>query len=143
MRQACIILQMNQNTFIRHAKRLGCYRPNPTAKGQRKGPGKSVKYTLEEILSGVPTTVHTYKLKLRLLKAKIFEYMCMSCGLTQWRGLPIPLELHHVDGNSTNHKKENLQLLCPNCHALTDTYRAKNKRQAPSHSSANTSHVPA
>ena len=43
-----------------------------------------------------------------------------------WNGLPIPLELHHIDGNRNNHKFENLQLLCLNCHAQTDTFRAKN-----------------
>jgi 5-methylcytosine-specific restriction endonuclease McrA len=42
-------------------------------------------------------------------------------------GNPIPLELEHKDGNCTNHNIENLELLCPNCHALTDTYRGKNK----------------
>jgi len=39
--------------------------------------------------------------------------------------LPIPLELHHIDGNQTNVSLDNLQLLCPNCHTLTDNYRGK------------------
>jgi predicted HNH restriction endonuclease len=39
---------------------------------------------------------------------------------------PIPLELHHKDGNRYNDQLENLILLCPNCHAFTENYRAKN-----------------
>ena len=39
---------------------------------------------------------------------------------------PIPLELHHINGVHSDNRIENLQLLCPNCHALTDNYRCKN-----------------
>lgn len=39
----------------------------------------------------------------------------------------VPLEVHHIDGNYLNNNEENLQLLCPNCHALTSTYKAANK----------------
>jgi len=42
---------------------------------------------------------------------------------------PIPLELHHIDGVNTNHCIENLQMLCPNCHAFTDNYRGKGKKE--------------
>lgn len=52
--------------------------------------------------------------------------MCNSCGLEDWLGEKIPLELEHKDGTSTNHKLSNLELLCPNCHAQTSTYRGKN-----------------
>jgi len=46
--------------------------------------------------------------------------------MTEWLGRPIPLELHHIDGNRDNNVLENYQLLCPNCHALTDSYRGRN-----------------
>lgn len=51
---------------------------------------------------------------------------CSECGLTEWRGQPIPLELDHISGNRRDLRVENLRLLCPNCHALTPTYRGKN-----------------
>ncbi len=53
---------------------------------------------------------------------------CEECKLTEWRGASIILELHHINGNPADNRKENLQLLCCNCHALTDNWRAKNKK---------------
>lgn len=52
-------------------------------------------------------------------------HFCMSCKLSSWQGKSIPLELEHVDGVSSNHSEENLKLLCPNCHAMTPTYRRR------------------
>lgn len=54
------------------------------------------------------------------------EHRCESCGLTEWLDKPIPLEVHHIDGKELNSELDNLILLCPNCHALTDNYRGRN-----------------
>ena len=51
---------------------------------------------------------------------------CECCGLEEWMENPIPLEVHHKDGDELNSTLENLQLLCPNCHSMTDTYKGKN-----------------
>ena len=67
-----------------------------------------------------------YRLKDRLIKAGLKEYKCERCGLTEWLGEPIPLQLHHKDGNHCNHRLENVELLCPNCHSLTDTFAGRN-----------------
>jgi hypothetical protein len=53
-------------------------------------------------------------------------HQCEVCKLIEWMGKPIPLELDHLDGNPTNNVRENLRLICPNCHAQTETYRGKN-----------------
>lgn len=50
---------------------------------------------------------------------------CNDCGINEWQGQKIPLELDHIDGNSSNNTLENLRLLCPNCHSLTDTWRGR------------------
>lgn len=52
--------------------------------------------------------------------------MCENCKMTEWLGQPIPLEVHHKDGNRHHNELANYELLCPNCHALTDSYRGKN-----------------
>ena len=71
-------------------------------------------------------TIQSYKLKNRLIKEKLLIHKCNSCNNTEWLNKPIALELHHKDGNHLNNNLDNLELLCPNCHAFTDNYRAKN-----------------
>ena len=65
----------------------------------------------------------------RLRKRIIYEQNCECnrCNLSEWMGEKIPLELEHKDGNHFNNKRENLEILCPNCHALTSTWRGRNK----------------
>ena len=53
-------------------------------------------------------------------------YKCENCSLEEWQGEKIPLEIHHIDGDELNSDLSNLQILCPNCHALTDNYKGKN-----------------
>lgn len=52
---------------------------------------------------------------------------CADCGLSEWKGQPIKLEMDHKDGNTNNNVRENLWALCPNCHSMTETWRGKNK----------------
>lgn len=82
---------------------------------------------IEDILTE-NSTFQSYKLKNRLLKEGLKKHICESCGLESWQNTPIPLELHHINGNNKDNRLENLQLLCPNCHALTDSYRGRNNR---------------
>ncbi|MEO8395241.1 MAG: hypothetical protein ABI700_19745 [Chloroflexota bacterium] len=53
-------------------------------------------------------------------------YQCEECNLVEWRGKPLALELHHLDGDTDNNSADNLKLLCPNCHSQTETFRQKN-----------------
>lgn len=80
----------------------------------------------EYLINGIK--VSTFKLKNRLLKEGYKEYKCEKCGNTEWYGKPIPLELHHINGDNTDNRIENLQILCPNCHSFTDTYGGKNQK---------------
>ena len=82
---------------------------------------------LNEILVEHSTFVNANHLRERLLKEGLKQRKCECCGNTQWQGQPIPLELHHINAIRDDQRLENLQLLCPNCHALTDNYRGKNK----------------
>lgn len=70
-----------------------------------------------------------YNLKLRLLREGLKENRCEGCGLTDWRGQPLTLALHHVNGQRNDNRFENLQLLCPNCHSQTGNYAGRNGRR--------------
>ena len=65
-------------------------------------------------------------LKNFLIRDYNWELRCHKCGLTEWQGEKIPLELHHKNGISTDNRLENLEFLCLNCHAITDSFRGKN-----------------
>jgi predicted DNA-binding protein YlxM (UPF0122 family) len=70
-----------------------------------------------------------FHLKARLLNAGLKEPRCERCGIEEWRGEPLSLELHHVNGDGLDNRLENLQLLCPNCHSQTDTWGGRNVRR--------------
>ena len=88
------------------------------------------KRPIEDILSGKVECRSSFHLKIRLLKEGIKEHKCEKCGNSKWLGQEIPLELHHINGDNLDNRLENLQLLCPNCHALTDNYRGHNTQSA-------------
>lgn len=53
---------------------------------------------------------------------------CAMCGTgPEWNGRPLGLEVDHIDGAWWDNRAENLRLLCPNCHAVTDTYRGRRR----------------
>lgn len=111
-------LGMHRNTFDKYCKLLGIQKFR-SKKIQRR-------YLLEDILAGKYPNYPTSHLHDRLLSEGYKEHKCECCGLTEWNGQPIPLELHHIDGNHSNHSLENLQFLCPNCHSQTDNFKSKN-----------------
>jgi transposase len=69
-------------------------------------------------------------LKRRLVEAGLLLTVCAECGITTWRGRALPLELHHINGDGKDNRLENLALLCPNCHSLTDSWGGRNSRRA-------------
>lgn len=60
--------------------------------------------------------------KRQVIRKNLIPYIC-TCGNTgNWLNQILILELHHKNGNSKDNRIENLEFLCPNCHALTQTY---------------------
>lgn len=61
-----------------------------------------------------------------VLKHDLIEYICCECGQgSDWKGKPIILELHHINGNNRDNRLDNLVFLCPNCHTQTETHRGR------------------
>lgn len=56
-------------------------------------------------------------------------HRCEECGITRWHKKPVPIHMHHKDGNTENNALDNLILLCVNCHALTPNFGAKNRKK--------------
>lgn len=85
---------------------------------------------LSEILIEKSAYTNIARLKIRLLREGRLEAKCYEedCGLTEWKGKSISLQLDHINGDKSDHRIENLRLLCPNCHSQTETFGGKNKR---------------
>ena len=102
------------------------YKGNQSGKGMTKFNGREM--TLDEYLAN-SIDIQTNKIRKKILQEGLKPHQCESCKLTEWLGQPIPLEVHHKDGDRNNNTFENYELLCPNCHAFTDSYRGKNSRK--------------
>jgi hypothetical protein len=121
----------NYDLLHRRIKKLRIDTSHWTGKGHLKGKKNTWHRItpLSEIMVEESSYTGSTKLKHRLLKEGIFEHKCYNCNLTEWLGNPIPIELEHKNGNSHDNRLQNLTLLCPNCHALTPTYRGKNMKR--------------
>ena len=128
MRKASEKLKLKFSTFRRKATKFGLYKPNQGRRGIKREEyeNKSQQISLDKILKGDFPFYGTNNLKKRLLKSGIMENRCEICNITEWMDKKIVCELDHIDGNSRNHKLENLRILCPNCHSQTLTYSGKN-----------------
>jgi Zn finger protein HypA/HybF involved in hydrogenase expression len=119
MAKAAAELGLHFNTFKIYAKKYDCYKPNQSGKGTKKNIPKRVKK-----LENYATRASVRK---QIIKDNLIEYKCNECGINDWNGKKLSLHLDHINGHNWDHRLENLQFLCPNCHSQTDTYTGKNK----------------
>jgi hypothetical protein len=113
---------------VRHLIReMGLDTTHLVGKGWRRGTTVPPVPTrpLEELLVDGRYAV-TNRLKKRLIDEGLKGTRCEMCARDSWNGRVIPLELDHINGRRDDNRLVNLRVLCPNCHAQTDTYRGKN-----------------
>ena len=82
------------------------------------------KYNKELLEKEFDTLSNDLKRKRIILEQ---EGKCAKCGIEEWFGKKISIEIDHIDGNHNNNTRENMIGLCPNCHSITDTWRGRNK----------------
>ena len=78
--------------------------------------------TPDEILvegTSLNRRTETHKLRRSLIAIGV-PHVCNVCGIDEWLGSPLILEIDHIDGQYWNNKRDNLQFLCPNCHAMKE-----------------------
>ena len=142
--EACKLIGLSQTQTARLAKKFGF--PFKKKKRERKncihcgepilGDGKSYcslkclgrkKWgdSKNAIESGSGIAVSD-KLRKKYLKAK-FGVKCFICGGAEWMGKEIPLEMDHINGNSTDNSLSNLRLVCGNCAMQLPTYKSRNR----------------
>jgi 5-methylcytosine-specific restriction endonuclease McrA len=64
--------------------------------------------------------------KAKLLREGHLANRCLECGISQWRGKPLGIQIDHINGINSDWRIENLRMLCPNCHSQTDTFAGRN-----------------
>tara|TARA_R110000868_G_scaffold107907_1_gene294940 strand:- start:592 stop:1038 length:447 start_codon:yes stop_codon:yes gene_type:complete len=126
MAKACRELRLHFTTFKKYAQRYKCYNTNQAGKGITKNIGPRIwdrtKWDNNEVIDCCRLVIRKWIIRLNLL-----PYTCNVCKINEWEKKSISLELNHINGNNWEHRKSNLEWLCPNCHSQTNTFRGKNK----------------
>lgn len=98
---------------------------------KQKGKEWQPTYTLEEICVENSSYTSISCLKKRLTRAGWLEEKCYVCDMDPvWRDKKLVLILDHINGKKTDHRIENLRLVCPNCNSQLSTHCGRNIARA-------------
>ena len=121
----CKQLGCKQETLNSYLKKMGIeYAGQQAKKGQFKGSNvyRPAQYYIKNNLP-----IQSHRLKEKLVRDGLKQDCCEKCGVSDWLGVKLPLELHHKDGNHHNNQLENLEILCPNCHSIQEGNSGANR----------------
>lgn len=136
VRQVCMIINDGkrpsggtQNHVARLLRHYGIDTSHFSGQGHRKGftfgnEFKGADHYFKVLEPDAPRTSVRY-LRRALIEVGV-PYQCATpeCGISEWNGKPLTLQVDHVDGNCYNNLRDNLRFLCPNCHTQTETWGA-------------------
>lgn len=97
-----------------------------TEEMRRKSEAKKKKEALDRHINGKSSKLLSNGALKNILLTSGKKYECDMCGISEWQGNKLSLDLDHIDGNTFNNDLSNLRFLCPNCHSTTHTYRGRN-----------------
>lgn len=121
----------NYGTVSRHLARLGIDTSHFLGHGWRKGnkiPITPARPLSEVLQRGI--FYPAFRLKTRLIAGGLKPEHCEECGwAVRTADGHLPLEIHHLNGDTSDNWFENLQILCPNCHSLKPYYRSRIRKQ--------------
>lgn len=92
------------------------------------------RFLVQSLEAGTYMALQTTRF-LRTYLVRLLGERCSRCGWAERHPITkhVPIEVEHIDGNWRNYRLENLTLLCPNCHALTPTFRGLNRGRGRAH----------
>lgn len=113
----CKQLGCKQDTLNSYLKKMGIeYAGQQAKKGQYKGGQFEYRPALYYIENNI--SISSHKLKTKLIRDGLKPDCCEKCGISEWFGVKLPLELHHKNNNHYDNELDNLEILCPNCHSI-------------------------
>jgi 5-methylcytosine-specific restriction endonuclease McrA len=105
------------------------------AAGRIRARGRKPLLTIEQLGRNVS---NRGGIKKRLIASGVLKNECAICGISEWQGSPLSLQIDHINGKKLDYRIQNLRILCPNCHSQTETFAGRNlvaQRRGPGSSS--------
>jgi hypothetical protein len=116
-----------QNALIKHGIPLVGREESNQVRARKVSPHNTIPDI--EVFVENSTYTNLKGLKQRLLDLEVATNSCAVCGLGPvWNGLPLTLQIDHINGERTDNRITNLRIICPNCHTQTKTYGGGNRK---------------